>query len=158
MGIHSVESDQVLYQSPVLCWYVSPYCWDLQNQHSFNWISKGALTLGNHYCAQARLTPKVQFVWPVWALHTVYTFLTLARLEEVCFDTQWLLMHEHKHGWAMCTWSIIMRIMPPCMIKKSRNARGLSVSEMTQNKQQKKICKITVLLSMLLSIVWTGKC
>ena len=38
------------------------------------------------YCAQA------------W-----YTFLALARLEDVCFGTVRLLMSEHKHGCA--TWT-----------------------------------------------------
>lgn len=41
------------------------------------------------YCAQAR-----------------YASSTPARLEEVCFGTAQLLMHEHKHGWATWTWHI----------------------------------------------------
>ena len=34
-----------------------------------HFVYKGALTLGNRYQVQARLTPAVQFVWLVWALH-----------------------------------------------------------------------------------------
>lgn len=35
-------------------------------------VYKGALRLGNWYQIQARLTPKVQFVWLVLTLHAVH--------------------------------------------------------------------------------------
>lgn len=41
------------------------------------------------------------------------------------FRQEALLMHKHKQRCAMWKRSIIMRILPPCTIKKSiKNARG----------------------------------
>lgn len=86
-------------------------------------------TLRNLYCAQASLTPKLQFVWN-WT-QTRYTSLTLARLKEVCFGMLWLL--RHKHGCATWTWRVIMCIVPPCIIDKPWNVRRPPMSKTTQN-------------------------
>lgn len=110
---------------------------------------KGALTLGNPYCAQARLTPKIQFVWQVWALCTVWAQYGALSWpwhgwKKVCStSTEWMLMHEHSCStW---TWSIIIRITPPHMMKKSRNVSGPSMTKTIQI-SHKKVSKVSHVL------------
>lgn len=69
------------------------------------------------------------------------------------------VVHEHRHSCATWPWSIIMRITPPCIIKKSRIVRMPYMTKTTQNNPQKSqrghspsLCAATVLR---LDDVWT---
>lgn len=79
----------------------------------------------NPYCAQARLTPTVQFVWLVRALCTVPKHSTHpARLEEVYLDTVQFAL-THKHASTVLTWPIANATNPAII----QQQRWLSVTE-----------------------------
>lgn len=63
----------------------------------------------------------------------------------MCFGTVRLLMNKHKHGCAKCKWSIIMRITPPCTIKKPKECERAVYDETKQSKSQVKFVMFSVL-------------
>lgn len=71
-------------------------------------VNQGALTLGHPYRARARLTLRLQLVWPAWALclyRPQAPFLDPVTVRRGAFGTVWLLTHDHKHGNTTCMWT-----------------------------------------------------